>query len=200
MLPSIASRAPCMSRQRVESGCFHQQIILLFSPLAEQQAAPKNTAFQLAQGRQCGAAFYTPAHTPSNSSGGSSNMAQPSQPLPTKETALFRQVVKLYETKQYKKAIKAADQILKKFPDHGETLAMKVGVACMLARLDDGDPDSRSHRRNSAPSQHLTPASQPASCLPLPSLRAPPAFALLLLLCCCAGPDPELYGQEGGGV
>jgi peptide alpha-N-acetyltransferase len=56
-------------------------------------------------------------------------MAQPSQPLPAKETALFRQVVKLYETKQYKKAIKAADQILKKFPDHGETLAMKVSRA-----------------------------------------------------------------------
>lgn len=47
--------------------------------------------------------------------------------LPSKETGLFRQVVKFYETKQYKKAIKAADQILKKFPDHGETLAMKVG-------------------------------------------------------------------------
>lgn len=33
--------------------------------------------------------------------------------------------MKLYESKQYKKAIKAADQILKKCPDHGETLAMK---------------------------------------------------------------------------
>lgn len=109
-------------------------------------------------------------------------MAQPSQPLPTKETALFRQVVKLYETKQYKKAIKAADQILKKFPDHGETLAMKV---CVAELGDDGDPHPRSHRRNSAPSQHSTPAIRPASCLPLPSLRAPPAFALLLLLCCC---------------
>eukprot|EP00775_Hariotina_reticulata_P004730 gene4730-4980_t len=52
-------------------------------------------------------------------------MAQPSQPLPSKESALFRQVVKFYETKQYKKAIKAADQILKKAPEHGETLAMK---------------------------------------------------------------------------
>lgn len=52
-------------------------------------------------------------------------MAQPSQPLPSKETGLFRQVVKFYESKQYKKAIKAADQILKKYPDHGETLAMK---------------------------------------------------------------------------
>ncbi|CAL8463644.1 g3178 [Coccomyxa elongata] len=47
------------------------------------------------------------------------------QTLPTKEGSLFRQVVKFYETKQYKKAIKAADQVLKKFPDHGETLAMK---------------------------------------------------------------------------
>jgi peptide alpha-N-acetyltransferase len=53
-------------------------------------------------------------------------MAQPTQPLPSKESGLFRQVVKFYESKQYKKAIKAADQILKKFPEHGETLAMKV--------------------------------------------------------------------------
>ncbi|WIA19181.1 hypothetical protein OEZ85_003826 [Tetradesmus obliquus] len=52
-------------------------------------------------------------------------MAQPTQPLPNKESGLFRQVVKFYESKQYKKAIKAADQILKKFPEHGETLAMK---------------------------------------------------------------------------
>jgi peptide alpha-N-acetyltransferase len=52
-------------------------------------------------------------------------MSHGNQPLPTKEAALFRSVVRLYETKQYKKAIKAADQVLKKFPDHGETLAMK---------------------------------------------------------------------------
>lgn len=57
-------------------------------------------------------------------------MAQPSQMLPSKEAALFRQLVKLYESKQYKKAIKSADQILKKFPDHGETLAMKVSTVC----------------------------------------------------------------------
>jgi N-alpha-acetyltransferase 15/16, NatA auxiliary subunit len=47
------------------------------------------------------------------------------QPLPKKEDALFKQVVKFYEEKHYKKAIKTADQILKKFPDHGETLSMK---------------------------------------------------------------------------
>lgn len=47
------------------------------------------------------------------------------QPLPSKEANLFRQIYKFYETKQYKKGIKAADQVLKKFPEHGETLAMK---------------------------------------------------------------------------
>jgi peptide alpha-N-acetyltransferase len=47
------------------------------------------------------------------------------RPLPKKEADLFRNVVKHYEMKQYKKAIKQADTILKKFPNHGETLAMK---------------------------------------------------------------------------
>ena len=45
--------------------------------------------------------------------------------LPSKEAGLFKQIVKHYETKQYKKGIKAADTVLKKFPDHGETLSMK---------------------------------------------------------------------------
>ncbi len=47
------------------------------------------------------------------------------QPLPKKEADLFRTVIKHYESKQYKKATKAADTILKKFPKHGETLCMK---------------------------------------------------------------------------
>ena len=45
--------------------------------------------------------------------------------LPQREGNLWRQLLKLYEGKQYKKAVKAADQILKKCPEHGETLAMK---------------------------------------------------------------------------
>jgi len=45
--------------------------------------------------------------------------------LPAKDQAVFRSIVKFYETKQYKKGIKAADSILKKHPDHGETLCMK---------------------------------------------------------------------------
>eukprot|EP00890_Picochlorum_soloecismus_P005872 jgi/Picsp_1/6286/NSC_03636-R1_tetratricopeptide repeat-containing protein len=55
--------------------------------------------------------------------------AQDSQVLPAKEQALFRQLVKQYETKLYKKGLKTADLILKKFPDNGETLAMK-GLLC----------------------------------------------------------------------
>ncbi|KAI0487862.1 hypothetical protein KFK09_027685 [Dendrobium nobile] len=45
--------------------------------------------------------------------------------LPPKEANLFKVIVKSYETKQYKKGLKAADAILKKFPEHGETLSMK---------------------------------------------------------------------------
>lgn len=35
-------------------------------------------------------------------------------------------MVRYYETKQYKKGIKCADQILKKNPKHGETVCMKA--------------------------------------------------------------------------
>ncbi|KAH6756597.1 tetratricopeptide repeat protein [Perilla frutescens var. hirtella] len=52
--------------------------------------------------------------------------------LPAKEANLFKLIVKSYETKQYKKGLKAADAILKKFPDHGETLSMKgLTLNCM---------------------------------------------------------------------
>jgi len=47
------------------------------------------------------------------------------RPLPKKESDLFKSVVKHYEMKQYKKGIKAADTIMRKFPNHGETLCMK---------------------------------------------------------------------------
>ncbi|KAI7743200.1 hypothetical protein M8C21_020556, partial [Ambrosia artemisiifolia] len=49
-----------------------------------------------------------------------------------KEANLFKLIVKSYEIKQYKKGLKAADAILKKFPDHGETLSMKgLTLNCM---------------------------------------------------------------------
>lgn len=57
--------------------------------------------------------------------------------LPTKEANLFKTVVRSYETKQYKKGLKAADSILKKFPDHGETLAMKGLIFNCMDRKED---------------------------------------------------------------
>lgn len=39
--------------------------------------------------------------------------------LASKETTLFKEVLQCYEMKHLKKGIKAADAILKKFPEHG---------------------------------------------------------------------------------
>lgn len=60
-------------------------------------------------------------------------------PLPKKETDLFRQVVRLYETKQYKKGLKLAESILKKFPNHGETLCMKGLVLSSMDKANRED-------------------------------------------------------------
>lgn len=48
------------------------------------------------------------------------------QQLSNKDGALFRQVVKHFENKQYKKGLKTADQVLKKNPNHADTQAMKA--------------------------------------------------------------------------
>ena len=59
------------------------------------------------------------------------------QRLPKKEAETFKNIVKFYETKQYKKGLKAADTVLKKFPEHGETLAMKgLILNCMERKAE----------------------------------------------------------------
>ena len=65
-------------------------------------------------------------------------MASKDQNLPGKDAALFRTLVKLYESKQYKKGIKTADQILKKYPEHGETLAMKGLILNSIGKNEEG--------------------------------------------------------------
>ena len=57
--------------------------------------------------------------------------------LPKKESELFRSVVKFYEIKQYKKGIKAADTILSKLPNHGETQSMRALLLHMLGQKDE---------------------------------------------------------------
>lgn len=57
--------------------------------------------------------------------------------LPKKEGELFRTVVQCYEEKQYKKGLKNAETILKKYPNHGETLAMKGLISnCLGLKLE----------------------------------------------------------------
>lgn len=57
--------------------------------------------------------------------------------LPKKEADLFKIVVSCYENKQYAKGIKTADNVLKKFPNHGETQSMKGLIYNCLGRKDE---------------------------------------------------------------
>lgn len=57
--------------------------------------------------------------------------------LPKKEAELFKTIVKSYESKQYKKGIKTAETILKKFPTNGETLAMKGLILNSIGKKED---------------------------------------------------------------
>ncbi|KAI2626238.1 tetratricopeptide [Xylaria nigripes] len=59
------------------------------------------------------------------------------QPLNAKESALFRQVIRNYEDKQYKRGLKAAEQILKKHPKHGDTMAMKALIINSTGKTDE---------------------------------------------------------------
>ena len=59
--------------------------------------------------------------------------------LPSKESSLFKELLQLYETKQLKKGVKTADQILKKFPEHGGAWRLFYFPhphACILQKTD----------------------------------------------------------------
>ncbi|KAL0091618.1 NMDA receptor-regulated protein 1-domain-containing protein [Phycomyces blakesleeanus] len=58
--------------------------------------------------------------------------------LPSKESAVFKNILRNYEHKQYKKGLKLADSILKRFPEHGETLAMKGLFLNNLEKKEEG--------------------------------------------------------------
>lgn len=61
----------------------------------------------------------------------------PSQKLGKKEDDLFRVVVQCYEKKDYRRGVKTADSILKKYPNHGETQAMKGLLLNCLGRKEE---------------------------------------------------------------
>ncbi|KAN0060410.1 hypothetical protein ACQY0O_007740 [Thecaphora frezii] len=58
--------------------------------------------------------------------------------LPTKERTLFARLISEYENKKHKLGVKTADAILKKFPEHGETLCMKGLLLASLNRREEG--------------------------------------------------------------
>uniref|UniRef100_A0A0N5AFS7 N-alpha-acetyltransferase 16, NatA auxiliary subunit n=1 Tax=Syphacia muris TaxID=451379 RepID=A0A0N5AFS7_9BILA len=61
------------------------------------------------------------------------------QPLPAKELALFRKLVKHYEHKQYKHGLRCARLILSnpQFSEHGETLAMRGLILNCMGRREE---------------------------------------------------------------
>lgn len=63
----------------------------------------------------------------------------PAQPLPPKENALFKKIIKCYDTKAYKNGLKFAKQILSNpdFSGHGETLAMKGLILNCLGKKEE---------------------------------------------------------------
>ncbi|KAJ8969388.1 hypothetical protein NQ314_001787 [Rhamnusium bicolor] len=73
-----------------------------------------------------------------------------SNPLPPKENALFKRILKCYEGKQYKNGLKFAKQILSnpKYTEHGETLAMKGLTLNCLGRKDEAYEYVRRGLRN----------------------------------------------------
>ena len=75
--------------------------------------------------------------------------SQKSSQLPSKEATLFRHLVQNYETKQYKKGLKAAEQILKKHPKHGDTQAMKALILSNQGKTDEAFELCKDSLRNS---------------------------------------------------
>ncbi|KAG9253497.1 NMDA receptor-regulated protein 1-domain-containing protein [Emericellopsis atlantica] len=59
------------------------------------------------------------------------------QPLSAKDQTNFRNVVRAYEDKQYKRGLKTADSILKKNPKHGDTMAMKALILNGQLKTDE---------------------------------------------------------------
>ena len=55
--------------------------------------------------------------------------------LGTRERSLFARLIQEYETKKYKLAVKTADAILAKAPEHGETVAIKGLVLFSMHEL-----------------------------------------------------------------
>lgn len=85
--------------------------------------------------------------TPKNGSTTAKSLTQ-KQPLDRNHALIFKQLLQNYETKEYKKGIKNADIILKKYPNDGETMAMKGLILTNIDKKDEGWEYVRKGLRN----------------------------------------------------
>ncbi|KAI6134782.1 NMDA receptor-regulated protein 1-domain-containing protein [Pisolithus croceorrhizus] len=65
-------------------------------------------------------------------------MASQQVTLAQKDRKAFQDLLSCYELKQLTRGRKVADQILKKYPDHGETMCMKGLILVHLGQRDEG--------------------------------------------------------------
>ena len=56
--------------------------------------------------------------------------------LPPKEASIYKKILKFFKEKQYKNGLKNCNTILSKFPEHGETLAMKGLILNSLGKRE----------------------------------------------------------------
>ena len=63
---------------------------------------------------------------------------QAGQGLASKEQKAFRELLAAYEERAYKRGLKTADTILKKSPEHGETVCMKGIILYNMGRKEEG--------------------------------------------------------------
>lgn len=61
------------------------------------------------------------------------------QRLPPREHTMFQKLIKYYDSKQFNPALAEARAILKKFPDHGETISMKALVTWAMGKKDEAE-------------------------------------------------------------
>ena len=61
-----------------------------------------------------------------------------SGPLSGKDASLYRDILKLYDEKNFRKAIRTADNLLERRPGHAETLGMKGLATFYLGRKEEG--------------------------------------------------------------
>ena len=70
------------------------------------------------------------------------------QKLPHREHAAFQKLIKYYDSKQFNPALSEAKTILKKFPNHGETISMKALIVHAQGKRDQADELAKEGLRN----------------------------------------------------